>query len=408
MENGEMFSFSSKLWYNKRRVNSSGIASIYLQVVVNGKHDEFPLKLRWPVDKIDQVAGRLLPRSKKDEDCQDYNLIIAAELSKHFDIFKTYRLKKEPLDIAKFSLEVKTFDQKECFHKYMTTESKRRYNKKEIDLKTYQNARATIRVLIEYDPLSQFQDINTKWLEGFKFFLRNKEYKKDKYYEPGTIWERVKTVKSYLERASTEPLLFVNPDVLKFPNPKPNTKTTWLNKDEIRRLMLLDRDGPLTDTEANVLKAFLFQCLTSLRISDVYRVNSEWLVGKDHFKFIPKKNFKNRRELTIPIMPLAKKFLMNSTGYYFDLPSSKTYNELLKIIASKAEIEKRLTSHVGRHTFGYLYMTSIGNIYGLKEILGHQKIETTDRYSHLDDEYQLKNVTSMQDDFRDLLLRKAN
>jgi hypothetical protein len=49
----DMYSFSSKLWYDKRWVSKTGDASIYLQVNLNGRHKEFPLKMRWPVDKID-------------------------------------------------------------------------------------------------------------------------------------------------------------------------------------------------------------------------------------------------------------------------------------------------------------------------------------------------------------------
>jgi len=84
---------------------------------------------------------------------------------------------------------------------------------------------------------------------------------------------------------------------------------------------------------------------------------------------------------------MAKNFVQNMLGIYFDLPSEQEYNRTLKDIARVAEINKKLSSHVGRHTFGYLYMTTIGNLKGLQEILGHSKIETTERYAHLDDEY---------------------
>jgi hypothetical protein len=58
----EMFSFSSKLWFNNRRISKIGEASLYLQVFINSKHDEFLLKMRWPVKFIDLANGKLLPR----------------------------------------------------------------------------------------------------------------------------------------------------------------------------------------------------------------------------------------------------------------------------------------------------------------------------------------------------------
>jgi len=50
-------------------------------------------------------------------------------------------------------------------------------------------------------------------------------------------------------------------------------------------------------------------------------------------------------------------------------------------------------------------MTTVGNLYGLKEILGHSKIETTERYAHLDDEYQLEQTMLIQQGFEGLTER---
>jgi len=48
IKKSEMFSFSSTLWSEKRRVNAiTGLTSLYLQVIIDGKHKEFPLKHKW-------------------------------------------------------------------------------------------------------------------------------------------------------------------------------------------------------------------------------------------------------------------------------------------------------------------------------------------------------------------------
>ena len=57
----EMNSFSCKLWFDKRWVTKSGIASLYLQVTINGKHKEFPLKLKWPAKSVDLAKSLLKP-----------------------------------------------------------------------------------------------------------------------------------------------------------------------------------------------------------------------------------------------------------------------------------------------------------------------------------------------------------
>jgi integrase/recombinase XerD len=364
--------------------------------------------MRWPVKFIDLANGKLLPRYKNDPEVNDYNMIIEMDRSKHNEINRAFRIRKEMLDLIKFSREVVVFDQRECFLKYMETEAKRRFGKKEIDRKTFQNTNATRQILTAYDPVCLFSSINKKWMKEFKLFLENYEHRPGKKYTKGTIWARIKDVKTYLELASKEPMLYVNAEAIDFPNPKPVYSTTFCNKEELRRLMILHRDGTGREIEHQVLGAFLFTCFTSLRISDLYRVNSQWQISAGCLKFIPKKNEKKQRFLEIPIMPLANHFIHNVTGIYFDLPTEQEYNRTLKDIAKTAEINKKLSSHVGRHTFGYLYMTTVGNIRGLQEILGHAKLETTERYAHLDDDYQKTAVRQIQDQFSDLILRKVN
>lgn len=397
-----MFSFSSNLWYEKRRVSQkTGEASLYLQVTINSKHDEFKLNLRWPHDRIDLITGKLLARYKGDQDVNDYNLIIDLEKSKHTEIQKIYRLRNIVLTLKRFAHELKAFDNKESFTAYMYGKITTRYKSKEIEKKTYQNHLATLTHMKAFEPEWLFKTISLDSIKAFKQSMINANF------EPGHVWGRIKDLKAYLRLASKEPMLHVDKDLLEFSNPQPNWKTTFLNREEVRRLMIIYRQGYLTDTQHNVLCAFLFTCLTSLRISDVYRINSNWRISNDQLSFIPKKGEKRRRWLHIPLMPMATHFIKNIGGKYFDLPTEVEYNRTLKELAKEAQIKKRLTSHVGRHTFGFLFMTSIGNLKALQEILGHIKVSTTERYAHLDEEYKLESVKKMQNDFTDLLMWKA-
>jgi len=118
----------------------------------------------------------------------------------------------------------------------------------------------------------------------------------------------------------------------------------------------------------------------------------------DNFLLFTMAKNKERKPKTIkiPIAPFAKDLIDDTLNSFFKLPSQQEYNRTLKEIAIRAGIKKRLTSHVGRHTFGYLFMTSVGDIFALKEIMGHSKIETTQRYAHLDEEYKLDLVMKLQ------------
>ena len=388
---------SIKLYYNKSRIKKNGYASLYLRVIIAREKKDFPLELEWPVEKINLEKQILLPRQKPDYDVADYNLLIEVEKARHTEIHRTYRLRNEELTIEKLSREIKIFSSNECFTTYIEQERNRRYRRKEIEQKTWQNAHATKLSLLAYDPLCLFKNINVKWLNGFKTFLQAQGYK------PGTIWAKIACTKAYLRLASKEPMLYVDADVLDYGNPKPAVKTVYLNEEELRRLIILI-DGDLTDVQYRVLKAFLFTCFTSLRISDLYNANTQWEVQEGFLDFLPHKNRKKGKWLRIPLIPIARQFI-KETGNFFKLPNQAEYNETLKELADKAQINKNLTSHVGRHTFGYLYMTQTQNIYGLQQLLGHSKIETTERYAHIDDEYKMNSAQKIQSGFTDLMRR---
>src|SRR5690606_16878828 len=108
---------------------------------------------------------------------------------------------------------------------------------------------------------------------------------------------------------------------------------------------------------------------------------------------------KKPKKIQIPLVPLARNLIDESLRNFFDLPTEQEYNRTLKDLAHKAGINKKLTSHVGRHTFGYLYMTTVGNLFALREILGHSDIVTTERYAHLDEEYKMEQALLMQKGF---------
>lgn len=397
----EMYRFSSKLWYNKRAVSSTGEASLYLQVTIDGKHKEFNLKLRWLISHIDFDKGILLPRYKNDQDLNPFTIAINTQLSRHNDINRAFLLRNEMLDINKFTKQLACFDDKESLAAYMENERTRRKNKKEIDEITYKNAGSVARAILKYDDNPKFNKINAKWMSGFKSFLRKYPYKKDTYYKDATIWTFIKVAKTYLRLASEEPLIYVDPAAIDFPNPEPAARTEYLEREELRRLLILQRSGNITDLQERVLKAFIFQCYTGLRISDIYKANNTWRLQQNTLSFLPHKNRKLGKWLKITLMGPALEIIKKCTANFFDLPNKQQYNETLKDLADKAEINKNLHSHLGRHTFGFLFMTSVGNLYALQELLGHSKIDHTQRYAHLNQDYKAQEVSKMADSIMD-------
>lgn len=396
----DVFTFSTSLAINKQAISINGEASLYLWVYigVSSKREVYkhPLKLRWPVDRIDLKSHVLLPRHKDDPDVNDYNMIIMSDRARHNEIAKIYRLSGKKLTIQAFKRELKLNDKRQYVASYMIYLSKERYVRREISFQTWKNVQTSIRALQDYKEGVTFDEIDERWLDGYKAWLARTQK-----LAPNTVWNRIKDLKRYLRLAQKEVGVYVNPEAARYRNNPTVQAPVYLNRDELKRMMLILDARALTPTQYNVLRAFLFTCFTSLRISDVYRVGKDWMVTDSYIQFVARKNREVApKQIRIPLVPMAKALIDESRLQFFELPTEQEYNRTLKELAVKAEIRKKVTSHVGRHTFGYLYMTTVGNLYALKEIMGHSSIVTTERYAHLDDDYDFEQMLKIQSGFQ--------
>lgn len=390
-----MFKFSTKLHVWKNRVKQNGYSALNLCIYISStghtERDYFSLKLDWPYDKIDFENSILKPRWKKDEDVNDYNMIILSERSKLNDIAKVYRLSNRLITVSGLKRELLFADSSKSVIAYFEKRKKELYRRREISEQTHKNYGTTIGRMKEFDPEVRFESIDMNWMGKFKSFLKNVGNAHN------TIWTRIKDVKALLRVANDEVTISVDPAAINYENRAVNTPIVFLNRDEINLLTKLLKAATLKDEDQNILKAFLFSCYTSLRVSDIYAANKSWMMSENFLLFTMAKNRDRKpKTIKIPIAPFAKDLIDDTLNSFFKLPTQQEYNRTLKEIALKAGIKKRLTSHVGRHTFGYLFMTSVGDIFSLKEIMGHSKIETTQRYAHLDENYKLSMVMKLQ------------
>lgn len=393
-----MFKFSTTLYAWKSRVKKNGYSSIYLQVYISysgsWERDYFKLNLEWPLDKIDFDNAMLIPRYKEDPDVNDYNMIIMTERAKFNEIAKVYRLANRSLSIKELKREMIFADSSKSVVGYCELRRKELYRRREISFQTWKNYGTTIGRIKEFQYDIRFDQINKKWMDRFKAYLKKEGNSHN------TIWTRLKDVKAMLKVANDEATIHVDPAAIEYENRYIDTPITYLNRDELRKLIKLLRSHTLIEQDENVLKAFLFSCFTSLRISDIYEANQGWMLSENFLLYTMVKNrMRKPKTIKIPIAPIAKEFISTTLNQFFKLPTQQEYNRTLKDIAVTAGIKKRLTSHVGRHTFGYLFMTSVGDIYALKEIMGHSKIETTQKYAHLDEEYKLEQVVKVMQGF---------
>lgn len=137
-----------------------------------------------------------------------------------------------------------------------------------------------------------------------------------------------------------------------------------------------------TQTESTVVKrAFLFSCLTGCRWIEVsglkwsqVNMNGKYidiLQGKgDAYKRV------NLNDTAIALLEKPGK----KESLVFDLPTANGANKTLKAWVKRSKIEKTITWHNARHSFGTNLIFSGSDLSTARHLLGHSSFKHTQRY----------------------------
>lgn len=152
-------------------------------------------------------------------------------------------------------------------------------------------------------------------------------------------------------------------------------KKDTLTMDEIRKLSQ-------TQTENNSVKrAFLFSCMTGLRWIDVFDL--KWSSINRAEKYITIRQGKTLRDVRINLNEAAFKLLgshAKADQLVFDLPTANGANKTLKAWVKRAGIEKKITWHNARHSFGTNLIYHGTDVLTASSLLGHTTMRHTQRY----------------------------
>ena len=221
-------------------------------------------------------------------------------------------------------------------------------------------------------------------------------YLKEKYnYKPKSINTMISSLKSYYNFLLKEKYIDNDPtDLLN--SPKIEKKyPIYLTNDEFNRLLLS------IDTSKNIGKRnyLLINLLydSGVRVSELINIkinNIDFdnrlikILGKgnkERIVYFTKNTSKLLYEYIYDICEIHKyprKFLFESKTNVV-LSRFEVYNIITKY-AKKANIEKKVTPHVLRHTIATHLIQNDADVMSVKTILGHSKVSTTEIYTHLD------------------------
>lgn len=163
----------------------------------------------------------------------------------------------------------------------------------------------------------------------------------------------------------------------------------YLTKSELEKIIDFKPDNKRLEKVRDI---FLFCCFTGFDYSTTAALTEKNIVTDDEGSlWIETHRIKTGtpskvKLLDIPLSILKKYELRRDGNFLLPVMSNAKYNLYLKEIASICGIEKRVTSHLARHTFATTVTYANGvSIESISKMLGHTKLSTTQIYARIVD-----------------------
>ena len=368
---------TARLYIDEKKKTKKGKVSIYCLVHIANKTLKINTGVSTLFDKYDPAKQRIKGTSKEDH---DNNLIIDKCLSSINEIFVRYRLQNRVLTPDLLLREYKNPTNYIDFHSWMDKKIDERVKNKEIGAVSGRHQRVLLNKLKEYKPELSFAEIDLKFITNFRGWLRTK-----KGNSVNTVQKTFGYFRAYLNLAVREEIISVNPiDLIELKRTSVNI--TYLTEAELKTLIKFYDKGHFQENYHQVLRHFLFMCLTGVRISDLQRLKREH-IQENALKFVPYKTlYKKGAEIYVPVIEKGFELIadeQSQTEFLFNCISDQKMNEYLKKIADLAGIKKKIRNHAGRHTFATLFITKTKDVATLQRILGHSNISETMKYVHI-------------------------
>ena len=185
----------------------------------------------------------------------------------------------------------------------------------------------------------------------------------------------------------------------------------YLTKAELESILDFTPDSKRLE---KVLDIFLFCCFTGFDYSTTAALTEKHIVmDDDGNQWIETHRIKTGtpskvKLLDIPLSIIRKYEATRDGDFLLPVMSNAKYNLYLKEIASVCGIEKRVTSHLARHTFATTVTYANGvSIESISKMLGHTKISTTQIYARIVDKTVSDEMDSLAEKLSNTRLGKT-
>jgi len=263
--------------------------------------------------------------------------------------------------------------------------------------------RCFIDFLSENKKIKFIEEIDSKIIESYLFYLRNKKNNKDIYYSSKSINRFISSMKSFFKYLISEKIIEDNPtDIIESPK---------ISRDLPEVLSITEIDSMINQTDMTdkfgIRDRAILEIMyaSGLRVSEVINLRINDLLFDDE---IIKVFGKGSKERIVPIGSSAIKYV----NYYLEKSRAYIKNNksedivflnfrggklsrmgiwnIISRYVRKAGIKKQVHPHTLRHSFATHLLEGGADIRIIQEMLGHSDISTTQIYTHIDRNYLIE------------------
>lgn len=248
--------------------------------------------------------------------------------------------------------------------------------------------RKLVSSLMEYKGIVSFDQLNKSNIAGYYEWLLSRDVTKmgkdGKFYKTKmsvqTVASYMKLLRTYIHDAILHEIIDSDPSVGIKVKRGDYEQTRWLTEEEIDKIERVElSSGSLT----RVRDLFILTCYSGLAFSDLMDFAPEKLEKDGNNTYLYGRRKKTGQEYIVLVLPKAKEILEK---YDYQIPqySNQQYNHRLKEVSKEAKIDKPLSSHWGRITFGFMALNRGVRIEVVSKAMGHATISETQRtYSRI-------------------------
>lgn len=383
-----------KIIYNRRKkLKSNGTASVLVEAYLDRHRRYFNTGIDVEPKFWDKKKNVI---SVKHELYQSYNRHINSYLKKLEDFEINFTDKNGSFVLADFDY-FNTSGNNDDFTLFFQNMMLKRGIKES----TQKAEKTTLRYLKEFKETLRFSDLNYQIINEFNSFLL------DKKLHINTVHRHHKIIKTYINIAIKSKLIELkNNPYIDYKVKKIQTQRITVSEEELEQISKLEFNKN-TENIRSIRDMFLFSCYTGLRFSDLQALKIKHIEKDKNDVNLLLRQKKTEKFIGMPLQLLfeSKPLIiiepyLKDTGdaeaYVFPRYTNQAANRLLKVVALSLNINKHLTFHVARHTFGTLLAAITGDQFLIKSLMGHSDIKTSMIYIHLSD----KNIKDKLNDIK--------